>query len=204
MPYVIDRPHKRTLLAACGVLLALVFMAVAARPAAAAATSCSTPSLTQVFSSFGDTNWYALPGGESYDSFSGAGWTLSGGAKLVRTTLYDGSTGYVLDLPSGSKAVSPNMCVSANYPTMRTMVRNVVGSEGVFFYVEYQGTSTWGHPKNTGQVHGQATAWTLATPVNIQPSNVSGWQIARFTFIPGGTTSDFQLYNFYIDPYGRG
>jgi hypothetical protein len=43
----------------------------------------------------------------------------------------------VLDLPSGSKAVSPTICVTTEFPTARTMVRNVVGAEGVFFYVSY-------------------------------------------------------------------
>ncbi len=52
-----------------------------------------------------------------------------------------------------------------------TMVRDVVGSEGVFFYVGYEGTNTWTNPRNTGQVHGQQTAWTLSNPVNVQPSS---------------------------------
>jgi hypothetical protein len=83
------------------------------------------------------------------------------------------------------------------------MVRNVVGAEGVFFYVSYAGTNTWDKPKNTGQVHGTHTAWTLSDPVNVQPSNLPGWQEVRFTFVPGGTRSDFQIYNFYVDPRMR-
>lgn len=76
----------------------------------------------------------------------------------------------------------------------------MVGSEGVQFYVSYQGTPTWATPKNTGQVHGPGTSWGLSTPVNIQPSNTSGWQLVRLTFKPGGTKSDFQIYNFWVDP----
>jgi hypothetical protein len=141
--------------------------------------------------------------GESVDSFDGSGWTLSGGAKIVTTTLANGRTTSVLDLPSGSKAVSPVMCVTSAFPTARTMVRDVVGSEGVFFYVSYEGTNTWATPKNTGQVHGTGTAWTLSAPVNLQPNNVTGWQPVRFTLMPGGKTSDFQIYNFYVDPRCR-
>jgi hypothetical protein len=81
------------------------------------------------------------------------------------------------------------------------MVRDVKGSEGVFFYVSYEGTSTWSTPKNTGQVHGNNTSWTLATPVNMQPYNTSGWQPVRITLIPGGKASDFQIYNLYVDPH---
>jgi hypothetical protein len=80
------------------------------------------------------------------------------------------------------------------------MVRDVVGSEGVFFYVSYMGTNTWNVPKNTGQVHGSGTAWTLSDPVNMQPNNLAGWQPVRITLIPGGKTSDFQVYNLDIDP----
>jgi hypothetical protein len=78
------------------------------------------------------------------------------------------------------------------------------GSEGVFFYVSYEGTKTWGEPKNTGQVHGQHTAWTLSDNVNVQPDKASGWQPVRFTFVAGGHTSDFQLYDLYVDPHCRG
>ena len=223
MPYVIRKPPKRL-----GMVLACMLTAgtigVGATPALAKvrhrsvarvadsasqnaasqdSSQCSEPMLTQPFLAWGDRNWYTIVPGESPDSFGGAGWTLSGGAKLVQTTLYDGTSGYVLDLPSGSRAVSPTLCVSSNYPTARTMVRNVVGSEGVFFYVSYAGTQTWNTPKNTGQVHGNGTAWTLSDPVNIQPSNSTGWQLVQFTFIPGGQHSEFQIYNFYVDPYAK-
>jgi hypothetical protein len=164
---------------------------------------CSDPLLTQPFLSAGDRNWYTLVPGQSPDNFDGGGWTLTGGAKTVTRTLGDGSTGSVLDLPSGSKAVSPTICVTSSYPTARMMVRDVAGSEGVFFDVSYEGTSTWYTPKNTGQVHGAGTAWTLSGSVNLQPFNVAGWQPVRFTLVPGGKTSDFQVYNFYVDPRMR-
>jgi hypothetical protein len=186
-------------------LLAVVVAAFAAAPGQAAAATvdtsmCQNPLLTQPFLSYGDSNWYTLAPGQTVDNFNGSGWTLSGGAKLVATKLADGATGSVLDLPSKAKAVSPIICVTSDYPTARTMVRNVAGSEGVQFYVGYEGTTTWTAPKNTGQVHGSGTSWTLATPVNLQPYNVTGWQPMQITLIAGGTTSDFQIYNLYIDP----
>jgi hypothetical protein len=161
---------------------------------------CPSPLLSQPFASFKDDGFYTLMPGESADGFNGTGWQLSGGAEIVTTTLADGTVGQVLNLPSGSEAVSPPMCVSSDYPTARTMVRDVKGSEGVFFYVGYEGTNTWTNPRNTGQVHGQQTAWSLSDPVNVQPSNTSGWQPVRFTLEAGGKTSDFQVYNFYVDP----
>jgi hypothetical protein len=185
--------------------LGALLAAFAAVPAQAATTAvdtsmCSTPAFSQPFLSIGDSNWYTLVPGQTSNSFDGAGWTLSGGAKIVTTRLADGFTSSVLDLPSGSRAVSRTICVTSSYPTARAMVRNVVGSEGVFFYVSYQGTSTWDTPKNTGQVHGSGTAWTPVTPVNLQPYNTAGWQPMRITLVPGGKTSEFQLYNLWVDP----
>jgi hypothetical protein len=188
--------------------LAILLASLMAAPAQAATSSvdtsmCSNPLLSQPFLAWGDSNWYMLMPGERADTFDGSGWQLSGGAKIITTTLADGTTSSVLDLPSGSKAVSPTICVTASYPTARTMVRDVKGSEGILFSVSYEGTSTWNTPKNTGQVHGKSTAWTLSDPVNLQPYNVSGWQPMRITLIPGGTTSDFQIYNLYVDPRMR-
>jgi hypothetical protein len=205
MPYIV-RPRRfpSGAVAACTALL--VFGAASAQAASSPAketSQCKEPVLTQPFLYAGDSNYYVLAPGQTPDNFEGTGWTLSGGASITTTTLADGSTGYVLDLPSGSKAVSPSFCVTSLYPTARTLVRDVSGSQGVYLNVSYEGTATWNKPKNTGQVHGSGTAWTLSTPVNLQPENVTGWQVLRLTLVPGGTKSDFQLYNLYIDPYRR-
>jgi hypothetical protein len=186
-------------------ILAVFVAGFAATPAFAGTSSvdtsgCSAPQLSQPLLWAGDSNWYTLTPGESADNFDGSGWTLTGGAQIKTTTLADGQTGSILDLPSGSKAVSPTMCVDTGYQTVRTDVRNVVGAEGVQFYVSYAGTNTWNTPQNTGQVHGQQNNWTLSNPVNVQPSNTPGWQLVRFTLVPGGKTSDFQIYNFWLDP----
>jgi hypothetical protein len=185
--------------------LGMLIAAFAAAPAQASVNTsqCSEPVLTQPFLSAGDSNWYALPSGESHDNFAGTGWTLSGGAKIVASKLSDGATGQVLDLPSGSKAVSPVICITTEYPNARAIIRDVKGADGVSFYVGYEGTSTWTNPKNTGQIHGNNTEWTLATPVNLQPEKTTGWQPMRITLIPCGKTSEFQLYNLYADPRMR-
>lgn len=186
--------------------LAAAFMAVPAQASAATAvdtSACSIGSLSQPFLSWNDSNYYELMSGETADNFSGSGWTLSGGAKIVSTTLYDGKKGDVLDLPSGSNAVSPTICVDTNLPIARTMVRDVKGSEGVFVYLSYEGTATWTNPQNTGQVHGNGTAWSLSDNINLQSQNGSGWEILKLTFVPGGNRSEFQIYNLFVDPRMR-
>ena len=92
------------------------------------------------------------------------------------------------------------MCVTSDYPTARAPVRNVIGGEGVGFYVSYEGTKTWETAKNTGQIHGNNTAWSASDPVNLQPNSTAGWQRMRITLLPGGKSSDFQVYDLYIDP----
>jgi len=201
---------SRTSLLGLGGLLSALIACVAASPALAVTTAsidtsgCAQPAVSQPFASFGDHNDYTLMPGESTDSFNGTGWTLTGGASLKPTTLADGQTGQVLDLPSGSAAMSPTICVSTDYPTARTEVRNVVGGEGVQFYVSYDGTNTWDKPKNTGQFHGQHNDWSLSDNINLQPGGSTSWELVRFMLVPGGKTSDFQVYNFYVDPRCRG
>ena len=212
MPYVINRPpaKRARALARRGALvgvLAAVATSLAASPAMADTSSCSDPTLVQPFLSWNDSNWYTLAPGESADNFDGTGWILNGGASLVSTTLADGSTGDVLDLPAGSSAVSPPMCVASNYPTARMMVQQAGGWGGVRFAVSYQDPSTgnWSDPETTGWVSGGWNGWTLSNPVDIQPGDDPGWQLVQFTLTATSRGSnDSQLYNFYVDPYAKG
>jgi hypothetical protein len=161
---------------------------------------CTNPAAAQEFLPWGDTHWYAPIPGMSAASFTGGGWTLSGGARIVQTQLQNGATGTVLDLPSGAKAVGPIVCVTSAYPTARAWVRDVKGSEGVAFDVSYEGTSTWTTPKNTGGISAKGTSWGLPAPVNLQPYNVTGWQPMKITLIAKGTTSEFQVNDLELDP----
>lgn len=167
--------------------------------AIASTTSCSEAALTQPFLSWGDSNWYTPMTGDTPDNFNGTGWTLSGGARIVTTTLADGTIGQILDMPYGAVAISPTMCLSSSYPTARTMIRDLVGAQGVNFYVSYPGQPGW---KNTGQLHGAST-WTLSGDANLQTSSLSGWQLGQFEFANVSPGTDTQLYNYYVDPYSK-
>lgn len=177
--------------------------ALAATTATTAEAGCSAPLLYQPFTALKDSHFYMPAPGGTFDDPAGDGWQLSGGARIVQTTQPDGTVAGVLDLPSKATAVSPSMCITSDYPTARLWVRNVVGSEGVFFYVSYANNSSWTIPKNTGQFHGAQNAWTPSNPMNVQPTNASGWQRVRFTFIAGGNTSRFQVNDFWVDPRMR-
>jgi len=172
-------------------------------------SSCTEPALTQPFLAWGDSNWYALAPGESADDFTGAGWTLIGGAKVVTAKLEDGTTGSVLDLPRGSQAVSPAICLTSDYPTARATIRNVSGSNGgsAGFSVSYAGTGTVSASLQTGTFKttgsdGVAGDWALSEPANLDPSTTPGWQLMRITLT--ANVKEFQVYNLYDDPMMRG
>ncbi|MFL5822620.1 MAG: hypothetical protein ACJ764_04180 [Solirubrobacteraceae bacterium] len=180
---------------------ALPAAASAARHSTSTTTpACSAPALAQIYSWAQDTNWYAAIPGEKWDSFSSGGWTLSGGAKFVTTTLADGKRGTMLYMPSGAKAVSPSVCVTNSYPAARTEIRNEKGTAGVSISVAYMGAKAWGANQLSGTVTGVNTGWTLPVPFNIFPSSASGWQLARFTLVANGSAGVFDISNFYVDP----
>lgn len=171
-------------------------------------SSCTEPALTQPFLAWGDGNWYALAPGETAGDFTGAGWTLTGGARIVTATLQDGTTGPVLDLPRGSQAVSPMICLTPDYPTARAMIRGLPGANGgsVGFSVSYAGTSTATTPVQTGTFKtrgsdGVVGDWALSDPANLEPSTSPGWQLMRITLT--ASVKDFQVYNLYNDPMMR-
>jgi hypothetical protein len=166
--------------------------------------TCTDPALTQPFQSFNDSNYYVMAPGESPGNFSGDGWLLLNGANIASATLGDGSTSSVLDLPGGSMAVSPPMCVASNYPTARTMVRTVQGGGGVHVFVTYAGSSSWTKAKDGGSCNGKGNAWGLSENVKLQPADTPGWQIVRFALVPDNNPkNEYQAYNFYVDPYAK-
>jgi hypothetical protein len=182
--------------------LASALLALGSSAAVAdSSSSCVTPTLTQPFTAWGDQNWYTLVPGQSPDNFDGAGWSLGGGATLTAVGLADGSTGSVLDLPSGAWAVSPQVCVDSSYTSARTMIREPSGSDGLAMSVQYQG----GPPLSPVGVAGGSKKWNASAPISLQPTNNSGWVMARFKFWANGSGNDeYQLYNFYVDPYSKG
>jgi hypothetical protein len=198
---------SRALRCALGALSAgVAAIGLAATPALAATTdtsACSAPALSQPLTAFKDFNYYTLAPGGTFDDPAAGEWELTGGAGVVETTQPDGTVNGVLDLPSKAAAVSPVLCITSDYPTARLWVRNLRGSEGVFFYVSYNLNGTWTSWKNTGQFHGAGSTWTLSNPMNVQPSKVAGWQPIRFKFVAGGNTSRFQVNDFWVDPRMR-
>jgi hypothetical protein len=191
--------------AACGLVLMLAGLAAGSAsasqmPGSIDTTKCSMPDFSQPFLSVGDDHNYFLAPGQEVGDFNGDGWTLSGGAIVVPSLIAGEEAGSVLDLPAGAKAVSPEICVQRDFKAARAMVRDVVGNGGIRMSVSYAGTKWATRSKNSGRFHGHKADWTVSRRINVKPSNKPGWQLATFTFKAEGGTSDFQLYDFYVDP----
>jgi hypothetical protein len=125
-------PKLRAALAA---LAASVASAALAAPANAgvlvkSATDCDAPVTSQPFARFGDNASYKLVGDGGFEN-GAAGWTLSGGAKVVAGNeayhVHGAGDGYSLSLPAGSSATSPTVCVGLDEPTLRFFVRKNSG-----------------------------------------------------------------------------
>lgn len=161
--------------------------------------ACSELNLSQPFAAWGDENLYKIGPGESDDNFDGGGWSFSGGANITTDVLADGTTGEVLDLPAGSQATSPEFCLNPDDPFARTMVLGIGGLSGVTLTV-------------TDSVSGStlSTDWTGAFPwwrpsrrLQLDPSPDSDGQLVTFTFTADQPANDVELYNFYVDPWGK-
>ena len=190
-----------------GAILVAAVAGLTATPAKAAEAHsgqppCSAPQVSQAFLSFNDTGWYALLNGDAADNFDGVGWKLGGGAHIVTTKLIDGHVGRVLDLPSGSVATSPLVCVSSSFTTaravMRTRSRNNGG--GVSVYISSAGSDTRSNPRSLGQLSARGTDWRAADPLSLQSAIRGGWQQVRFALVSHGRRSESQLYRFGLDP----
>jgi hypothetical protein len=179
-----------------------------ASAAPAPSTPCPGEDFSQPFLSFGDDASYTLAPGESADSFDGTGWILNGGASIVTTTLDDGSTGQVLDLPAGSSAVSPAMCVSTGYRGARMMTQVVAPPPGkpappdghlpppkvTFTTSVVVGPGPDHHTGLPGK-----SSWELSHRVPVAPGNAGDEQV-QFTFSAKDDSSELQVYNLYVDP----
>jgi hypothetical protein len=205
---------KKKLGSAIGIAAALLGFAVS--PALAAAPKpapekvnaelavCPGQTFSQPFEALKDSNYYMLVEGSEFNE-GAPGWQLEGGAQIVADGP-EGGSGSALDLPGGSEAVSPPVCVTLQYPTARVWVRNAKGGGGVSVAVAYTGTKTETKPQGVGQVHSDHEEWKLSPPFNVQPQiagKAEEVRQVRFHFSAPNGSNDYRLYGLYVDPRMR-
>jgi hypothetical protein len=104
-----------------GIVASLVF-------ASTASAACEAPTSTP-FAAWDDFNDYVLAPDGDFEAPDG--WTLRGGAALVRDSEPFAATGeagtWSLALPMGGSAVSPPVCLTEKHPTFRFFAKAAEG-----------------------------------------------------------------------------
>jgi len=164
--------------------------------------------MTQPFLNWGDShNYFLAPGGDMEGDLTAAGWSLTGGAGTVAGNESADVTGnpadsMSLDLPAGSSAMTPAICVTAHDPELRFFALSS-GKKGGTLNVSayFVGSDGKAHLKDLADVKG-GSDWSVTDPVKfhdvIQPGP-NGNGSVQFVFTPGDK-GDWQIDDLYIDP----
>ncbi|HUA74161.1 MAG TPA: hypothetical protein VL988_05315 [Solirubrobacteraceae bacterium] len=171
---------------------------------------CPGQTFAQPFEALKDDNYYTLVEGSEFNGPE-EGWDLKNGAQIAEATRPDGSTGGVLDMPTGSIAISPPVCVTLQYPTARAYIENAEGQGGGVtvgvFYANAKPVSGLSLGVPLGLPVGQLTAkknagWELSNQFNVKPQlggSEEGTREVRFVFA-NLSRGDYHLSGLYVDP----
>ncbi len=172
------------------------------------ATGCDDPVLSQPFKPWLDGSYYKLVANGDFEA-GDAGWTLTGGAKVVAGNASQHVGGAddsaSLLLPAGSSATSAPVCVGLSEPTLRYFARKNSGLlSTLLVQVQVQlELGVWVTLPIGADLGG---AWHPSLPslvvANLLPLLPPDMTAVRFKFAPilGGT---FQLDDVYVDPWAR-
>lgn len=165
---------------------------------------------TQIFAPWGDAAYYLLAPNGSFELGS-YGWSLSGGASIVNGNEPFLPTGtHSLSLPSGSKAMSPTVCLGTQQLYIRLFLKDLGGTDqGLRVRVYWYGLLNKLLGSTDYAVFPSGKDWSpsdllrssggLLTPLPIV-SLVSSTS-ARVEVTPLGSGSRWQIDDLYIDPY---
>ena len=164
---------------------------------------------TQVFAPWQDAAQYLLAPNGSFE-FGTTGWSLTGGAGVVSGNEPFYPTGmHSLSLPSGSSAMSPQVCLGTQQLYIRMFGKDLGGTDGglrvrvywygllnqLLGYSDFAVFPNGGGWAPTSQV--QSSGGLLAPlPVVALVSSSS----ARIQITPLGSGSHWQIDDLYIDP----
>jgi hypothetical protein len=166
---------------------------------------------SQVFSQFGDDNWYtAVPGGDFEPG--GVAWAKSGGATPVagneKYNVGGASDSTSLSLPGGSSATSPAVCASIYKPTLRFFARNT-GSTSSRLNVDvyYPGLLGAVRTARVGTISSGSdwnpTGEQQLTVTNLLATLSLSRTVIAFRFSPADSNGQWTIDDVYVDPRCR-
>jgi hypothetical protein len=190
-----------------GVVCAFAALGASAKTAEAAFLTCAD-STEQPFAPWGDDSQYTLAPNGSFEEGS-AGWSISGGARVVGENNALRSGRYSLVLPGGSSATSPSICLKVGDPATRFFLRNRGSSNavlkvevtyrtllGLFPVTETLGYAEAGGGWQPGPKFGHQLAAILGTLGLADGASAS----VRFKFTPVGSGNGLQIDDLFVDP----
>jgi hypothetical protein len=210
MPYVMDWPPKRVLAIAL-VGLAMLVAAPVASASSGSSTSCPIPPSSTVFAPLGDSANYSLvPGGDFEGSM--AGWTLNN-ASVVNGNepWYVGGSGdsQSLSVGPGGSAISPSICVSDLFPSLRFFALNAQnngGTSGNSLRVTALWTDSNGntHEFMLGRLSdSQFQSWEPTPSIALGSYLPDGMSVNVQLEFSSGANSTWQIDDVYVDPYAK-
>jgi hypothetical protein len=164
-----------------------------------AAATCPVP--VQSFKQFGDSTWYQLANGGSFEGQNS--WKLSGGASVVADQepwkVADADDASALSLPRGASALSPASCFAFGDVKMRMFVKGT-GKVRVNIVVTSLVGSLLG-VLDGGTIQAGQT-WQPSPQLSLLLSSVGGLLVTdsiqlRLTSVDGDVVVD----DVYIDPF---
>lgn len=196
---------------ALGAITAIAATTALAAPAQAgvltkSATDCGTPKLVQPFTRWLDNANYKLVDGGAFEDGT-AGWTLTGGARVVdgnaSQKVNGASDSRSLSLPAGSSATTPPVCVGIDEPTLRYFAKSTSLLRAMTVSVQVQLELGVWITLPIGVDLGGAWHPSLPTLVvaNLLPLFPPDQTAVRFTFRP--LLGSFNLDDVFVDPRAR-
>ena len=190
-------------------LIAVSALALAVS-AGSAQAACPYSGAKQVFSPWGDPQYYVLAPDGGFEA-GGSGWSLNGGARTVPGNesyhLNNAADKRSLSLPAGSRAVSPPICMSLDTPIVRMFARNTgdpssrLRVEAVYRLlglVRTKAVSTVTAGSSWAPTQQMSTVLSLATIVGtLVPSSI------QIHITPLDSKGAWQVDDLYIDPFAR-
>jgi len=191
-------------------IAALALGVLAPAQAGLPSSTCGPRDLSQAFLPWLDPAQYFLMAGGDVES--SAGWTLAGGARVVRGNepfyVHKSTDARSLLVPSGAWARTSSTCVDSDEPTLRFFVRNT-GSILSTLVVDVRiRTTVFGVMTETtlplGVVPGTTSTWQPALPIVFELSAnqlLGSTSTVDFRFSAVGGGGNWQVDDVYVDPF---
>lgn len=209
MPYVMDWPPKRILAVA---LVGLAMLIAAPVASADSSSSCPIPPSSPVFSQFGDGNSYSLIPGGDFQNGDASGWTLNN-ASLVSGgepwNVSGSNANQSLSIGPGGSAISPSICVSDLFPSLRFFALGNAqnnGWWGTSLRVSALWTDSSGNTRafTLGHLYeGQFQSWEPTPSIALGSYLPDGMSVNVQLEFSSGANSTWQIDDVYVDPYAK-